>query len=525
MDVIRPTLIWFSVMACLFIVAARLQAAKSITYGGSIRLASKYDVRSVDPIAVENPTEMQVVMMSFDRLVAYRRDGEWYPNIASDWRPNGNFTTWDFQLQKGIRFHDGTPLRAKDVKSSFERLIKSGHSWVGRYLARVVTGAKEFVQGEQAEISGLVVSNAQKISIQTHVPQPNLLELLALPQCSIVKATGGEPVSHAASTGRKAPSRSLVGSGPFLISSNDRGKLTFNAFDFYFEGRPFLNKVELDYRVTPKQQLIGFKLGKLDFIELALSEKTSAERESSATWFASPRIFTILMGINPNVLKSTVREAIDKTLEKDIILKVLLKGEGKLASGYFPPEIAEFAPLREKRVRRIDWAQKLMAREPQPVVERPLSFMLRSGDDYAVAIAQRIAVNLRDLGLKAQVELLADDVFASRFQKGKYDLFLDSFFLNSLDTELELSSFLARYSHAITAQRLAKANGLLRNAEPLLNTDERLKELYLAEKELLEDYTLLPLFHINPISLANDTLAGFWYDPLGHVHFEDAWRK
>src|SRR5207244_6955936 len=59
----------------------------------------------------------------FDHLAARDlKTGKVGPSLAVSWR-NVDDTTWEVKLRPGVRFHDGTPFTARDVKASFDRVL------------------------------------------------------------------------------------------------------------------------------------------------------------------------------------------------------------------------------------------------------------------------------------------------------------------------------------------------------------------------------------------------------------------
>src|SRR6058998_1354745 len=58
----------------------------------------------------------------FDSLLHKNAKLEYEPSLATSWRAL-NDTTWEFKLRKGVRFHNGDPLTAEDVKYSFDRVL------------------------------------------------------------------------------------------------------------------------------------------------------------------------------------------------------------------------------------------------------------------------------------------------------------------------------------------------------------------------------------------------------------------
>ena len=60
-------------------------------------------------------------MLMHDALVKPMPDGQMSPCLATQWRESEDGLTYDFALRQGVKFHNGDPFTAEDVKFSFER--------------------------------------------------------------------------------------------------------------------------------------------------------------------------------------------------------------------------------------------------------------------------------------------------------------------------------------------------------------------------------------------------------------------
>ncbi|MBI3658088.1 MAG: ABC transporter substrate-binding protein [Acidobacteria bacterium] len=502
------------------------QGAKRIPYGGVLRAALQAEVKTLDPVLANNLAEWQLSSLIFDRLVLYDAKGDLRPSLAVEWTSHNNATQWDFLLQKNAKFHDGSPLTAVDIKKSFERLILNQKNPIGKFLAKRLKGAEDYLRGSGSDVAGLVIQNPRLLSFQTNTPQPALPEILALLPCSIVKLL--PPNAGLENNGRRGLYE-LLGSGPFTLAPrHEKGRILLRAFAEHFSGPPYLDRIEITAKKAGQSPAALFRLGKLDLLDLAVADRGSLEREKLGTLVVNPRSTSLLLGVNatlPLFKRVEAREAIARAIDRNIILRVLLKSDGQLATGIIPPELGDFAALREKPIYQADLAERMFSANGATIGERTITVITRSQDDYAQPIAQRIAVNLRDLGLRAQAEPLSADEFDARRQSRKFDLFLDGFPMPALDSALNLRVFLMQYSDMMTPERAAEADALISRAELLTDYDERNRLLYQAEKQLLDDYSVIPIFHLKSALLAGGNLANLWIDYLGILRLEDTWRK
>lgn len=513
--------LWLAAL-CILLAASMFAGfgAKRVPYGGVVRAALQYEVKTLDPVNAANPTELQISSLIFDRLVTYDAKGEIKPALAAEWSVNADATQWDFSLQKNARFHDGAPITSADVKNSFERLIRTPQNPIGQYLSRRIRGAADYAGGSRSDISGLLVRNPQQLTILTTAPQPGLADLLTLLPCSVLKVGGG---------GAGRAFSLFVGSGPFMPApGGEKSRLVLRGFSNYFAGPPYLERIEISSRRSIRQPSALFRVGKLDLLELAAADRVPIERDSQGTGTTSSRATTLLLGVNSQSApfkRVEARDAVCRMIDRNIILRVLLKSDGQLATGLLPPDIADFSALREKPLYQPDLAGRLFSPEGTSPGETAITIITRNADDYAQPIAQRIAVNLRDLGLRALIEPLAPEDFNIRLQNRKFDLFLDSFSPPSPDAGLDLYVFLATYAALMTPERVAEARALLSRADAMNLYDDRTRQFYMAERQLLEDYTVIPIFHLKGSLMVSTHLANVWVDILGNIRLEDAWRK
>ncbi len=82
-----------------------------------------FDVRSspmgFDPTYFEIQEEYDIASLCYNRLVRLTLDMKTVPELAERWQPNKKGDEWTFWLRKGIKFHHGRELEAKDVVYSF----------------------------------------------------------------------------------------------------------------------------------------------------------------------------------------------------------------------------------------------------------------------------------------------------------------------------------------------------------------------------------------------------------------------
>src|SRR5438093_46367 len=114
-------------LAFLLLIASVAPAAASpegsMTWGVHITLASRW----LDPAETEGIiTPFMVLYALHDALVKPMPAGQNTPSLAESWTSSKDGLTYEFVIRKGVKFHNGEPVTAADVKFSFERYKGSG---------------------------------------------------------------------------------------------------------------------------------------------------------------------------------------------------------------------------------------------------------------------------------------------------------------------------------------------------------------------------------------------------------------
>ena len=110
----KKLLISFVFMASL-ILGTSFAMAKDLTVG------LKGEPTSLDPHFHNVTQNNQMALWVFDKLILQDSRQKMYPGLAESWKPISD-TVWEFKLRQGVKFHDGSPFTAEDVKFTFERI-------------------------------------------------------------------------------------------------------------------------------------------------------------------------------------------------------------------------------------------------------------------------------------------------------------------------------------------------------------------------------------------------------------------
>src|SRR5262245_32081475 len=98
--------------------AAQTAPAGEVTIAGHVTLAPTWFDPSIAPPQI---TPFGTLYAIHDALVRPLPNQKMGPSLAESWTESPDGLTYEFKLRKGLKFHNGDPLTAEDVKFSFER--------------------------------------------------------------------------------------------------------------------------------------------------------------------------------------------------------------------------------------------------------------------------------------------------------------------------------------------------------------------------------------------------------------------
>ncbi len=196
--------------------------------GGTLTISTQMPTRCVclDPAFVFEPNEWRLLTTMYDGLVAYRKvGGAGGATLVADLArqlpaPTQGGRVYRFELRAGVRYSDGTPVRAADVRASFERMLKlNGRNLPAFYAA--IKGASQCVTKPRAcdLSSGIQTDDATgSVTFNLTKPDPDFLYKLSLPMASVLPS--GAPVPSGPRNGSDAINEPVIpGTGPYRVQS------------------------------------------------------------------------------------------------------------------------------------------------------------------------------------------------------------------------------------------------------------------------------------------------------------------
>jgi ABC-type transport system substrate-binding protein len=381
------------------------EAAKLPCEGEGPKRLRAYEapLTSYDPALSRMLREMNYIACVCVTLIRYSSEKKLVPYLADTWFLRSDGRTWEFTLRSDAVFSDGSPVRARDVKFSFERLMNPELRSPYAALFSVIEGADAFMEGRAREVTGIAAVDDVTVRFTLKASFNFFLGLLALRVASILKETPeifSRPISK----------EELVSAGPFVPAPSGDGNVDVLLSNRRFlNGRPFIDRYEIRRDVADVPT--AFADGSID---IACNLPTSAAQDFSRLGFngrlstyLSRYCYGLLVNFgrrSPFAAFPDARKALAMAMRKDHIVNAALSGDALKADVVLHPDVFDM----EGRVPLpfdLDAARALLEPlRPRIDADRVVEIGFRRYPNIAGldAVADSIVASLRDLGFSAR---------------------------------------------------------------------------------------------------------------------------
>jgi peptide/nickel transport system substrate-binding protein len=311
------------------LVAAPVMAQKS----GGILKVQHWDSPASMSILEEATYSVVVPMMGvMSNLVIYKQDvaqnslANIVPDLADSWAWGEDGRELIFRLHQGVKWHDGKPFTAADVKCTFDLLT-------GKSEAKLrVNPRKEWYQN----VESVSANGDYEAVFHLQRPQPALLTLLASGYSPIY------PCHVPPAQMRTQP----IGTGPFKFvefKTNERIVVTRNP-DYWKPGKPYLDGIEYDIVPNRSTAILGFIAGQFDvtwpYSVTPPLVRDIAQQAPNARCVKATQNGTTNLLINrdkPPFDNADLRKALALALDRKSFIDILTEGEAKIGGAMLPP--------------------------------------------------------------------------------------------------------------------------------------------------------------------------------------------
>ena len=282
-------------------------AGEDVTYKDTVIIGVANDITTLDPQGSNTDANMMAFTLTHETLVEVDPEtNEVIPGMATSWEVSDDGCTFTFEIPDNVKFTDGTPCTANDVKYTYERAKESS-----------------FTKTKVELVTGIEVVDDTHVAVTIAKPSQEFLLLLAHQSMSILS----EALVNASEFGYQ------IGTGRFQVEEWIPGDQISFVRSEYFHGEPAPTRC-IVFRLIKEEssRLIALQTGEIDICIDPLSTDLSyIEDDANLELIKIPNYVLLYLAMN-NERKGLddvhVRKAIAYATDKESMIEVGYNGEG-----------------------------------------------------------------------------------------------------------------------------------------------------------------------------------------------------
>lgn len=497
------------------------------------------DPKTLDPTLNSASDGGKVILNVYEGLMRDKFDGQGLqPAMASEApaivENEDGTVTYTFKL-RDAKWSDGEPVKAQDFVFSWKRAVNPATAAEYAYILDPIVNAKEITAGDKtADELGVKAIDDKTLEVVLKQNCGYFMELLNFPTFMPLR----EDIVGADTEGVWAKeSGKVISNGPFTMSEYVMGDhITLNKNANYWNADSVkLDSINVKMIVDQGTSLTGFKNGEIDFMDSPPVEEVQ-QLMASGDCELFPYISTYFYAINQNTnieaLKNQkVRQALSMAIDRKAITENVSRSGEKPAFGYVPfgfttPDGKDFREVAGdyylKETAQIEEAKALLVEAGYPGGEGiPQLEILYNTLDSHKAIAEAIQQMWKAIG----IDCVLNNQEWAVFQDTRTNLQYQSVVRHGwngdyLDPMTFMDMFITGNPQAgcgYSNPEYDKQLGVAANSTGKEHYDAFLA----AEKTLIEDAYVMPIYYATQKVMANPKVVGFGVGAIGKYWFGD----
>lgn len=414
------------------------------------------------------------------------------PWLASSWEHLEDGRVWIFHLRQDVRFHDGTPLTAKDAAAS---------------ITRIQASPKYDPSGVYRRLQAIETPDEHTILFRLDRPTPSFPNMIAY---------YSSPVLKPSTFMEDGQLTTLIGTGPYRLDHIQRGQfVSVAAFDEYWGAPADYRRVVFQSVPDAQTRIMALMAGNVDVVadvgailpQQAPILEQSPEAELKRVEVATTHYLYFNCTRAP-FQEQTYRAWLNGLLDRQMLIDHFVLGAGRIAKDLYTP-LAK------------DWAfgnfQPATTDVLQSSITQPLRLVVPSAAVQRwpyLEIAQVLQERLRSQGIALHVHPLEPGAFNQALKERDFDLAMGPNTLMTGDPDFFYSYYLAPEGPFNFGCHTPESDALVLEARFAMDKSVRQSKYRKLAEWCSSQLPLLPLYHDISLYAHRRGVSGFSLDPF-----------
>lgn len=479
---------------------------------------------SLDPGMAGDTYSLEVLDDLYEGLTAESPDGAVLPGVAASWTVDATGTRYEFRLRHDARWSNGAPVLAKHFVFAWRRVVDPKQASPVADDLRLISGAEDIIAGRAPPSSMRVFAERDDLlSVELTRPAPYFPELLAHPSTFPV---------YSESAAKSHDPKSWVSNGAYVLSSWIPGGTIRLSKNWVYWDRNNVSIEKVEYVPLPDEnaELLRYRAGQLEITQNVPSAALAGIRkERPSELHIAPFLGTVYYAFNlraaPFKNNLALRKALVMAVDRHALLTTIQPFGQAAAYGFvakgtwnYQPQSWDWAAVPDAT--RIAEAQRLYTKAGYSR-QAPLHLKLLFNSSPTIKqLAIAMAAMWKET-LGVETELLDEEyrVFLdSRKDSSRWDVVRLAWVADYNDAGSFLDTFRTDSPNDDSGYDSPRFNAQLDEAERTADTQRRREVLEAAERTMLADYPVIPIYFYASKRLFRPYIRGESSNPLNRLY-------
>jgi peptide/nickel transport system substrate-binding protein len=479
-----------------------------------LRMARNAEPGIFVPWLIDDNTALFTLGNVYDGLLRVTKDGTSVePALATSWDTSADGLTWTFHLRDGVKFSDGTPLTANDVKVSLD-LARAGQRtvWKDNYKA----------------IKEIQATDPSTVTIILNQPHAPLLSELAMFPAWIMQGDMATATDQAGWD--DANDWASKGTGAYYTESWKKGDpVVLKRNPYYWKNTPAVDEVDIEYIPDDNTRILKLQGGEddiVDFVPFSQIDALNSQPGIKARDFPIQQTtFAIMNVTKPPLDDINVRQALNYATDKDAIIRSVYFGQAQPMNAPIP--LGTYVDKESPGYPYdLDKAKQLMAASSVPNGFN-LPMIVANNNQDRINTAIILKDEWSKIGVNVDIQQLEASAWRAAFHgDGNYMITLSAW-TNDMNDPTEIVNYemrggpdsgsfayWTRYNNPDLSAKITAAD---------LEQDPARREADYVDiqRTYLKDAPIIPMANLGATAAWRDNISGFLIDGLSYYRFED----
>lgn len=472
-----------------------------------LRVAAQDAQVALDPHQYSYSHVLKITDQILEPLIMVQNDGQLAPALIKEMPTlSDDKMTYSFELKDGLTFHNGEPVKASDVKYSYERVLKMGKL---ANLIDMIKGADAVISGESDSLEGFAIKDDTHFEITLNEQYIPFLSAIATPYLSVY------PEKACEEAGQDWGFKTLIGTGPFKFENYTQGTgVTLLKNDSYHNYEVKIDEIDYKFIQDSNTQVMEYQKGNIDVMQLdsalyptyANDPKLKAEMRSF-----TPYGLVFLTLNNKKLDNPKVKEALSYAIDRESICKDLLYETATPATTFIPKGLLGYNENATPYEYNPEKAKQLLAEAGYPD-----GIELEATDNTKYPTYSKVIVAIQDqakaAGINIKINQVDNAAWADIKRSGQLTMAISNWYVDYNDPDGMIYQCMSEKMTSQNSNFYAdeEFNQLLEEGRKTEDPAKR-EEIYKKADEILtrRDYGSIPIFNETMFYLTKDYVKNF----------------